>query len=70
MVIPSTHKRLAMNSHYNYADLYSLVAEIRPDLIGVEIRPMDLGRSDTYHHHNYPEEMIALTKIAYLALTG
>jgi len=63
MVIPSIHKRLAENSGYTYAILYSLVAEFRPDLVGVEIRQEDLGRPDDYLHHNYPEEMVALARI-------
>jgi hypothetical protein len=62
VVIPSLHKRLAGNPHYNYADLYGLVASFRPDFVGVEIRQEDLGRSDSYLHHNYPEEMVALAR--------
>jgi hypothetical protein len=62
MVIPSTHKLLGENAYYNYGTLYSLVAEFRPDLVGVEIRQEDLGRPDNYLRHNYPEEMIALAQ--------
>jgi hypothetical protein len=38
------------------------VASFRPDLVGVEIRQEDLPRPDTYLHHNYPEEMVALAR--------
>ncbi len=63
MVIPSIHKRLAGNPHYNYRDLYSLVAAFQPDLVGVELRQEDLTRPDAYLHHNYPEEMVALARV-------
>ena len=62
LVIPSIHKRLAGNSRYSYADLYSLVAVFQPDLVGVEIRQEDLARPDAYLQHNYPEEMVALAQ--------
>ena len=62
LVIPSIHKRLAGNSRYSYADLYSLVTVFQPDLVGVEIRQEDLARPDAYLHHNYPEEMVALAQ--------
>ena len=62
MVIPSLHRRLAGNAHYDYATLYSLVSGFRPDLVGVEIRQEDLGRPETYLRHNYLSEMIALAR--------
>ena len=62
LVIPSIHKRLAGNSRYSYADLYSLVAAFQPNLVGVEIRQEDLARPDAYLHHNYPEEMVQLAQ--------
>ena len=59
LVIPSIHKRLAGNSRYSYADLYSLVAAFQPNLVEVEIRQEDLASPGAYLHHNYPEEMVA-----------
>ena len=62
LVVPSLHKRLAANSRYSYADLYSVVAAFQPDLVGVEIRQEDLARADPYLNHNYPEEMVTLAQ--------
>ncbi|HWU74766.1 MAG TPA: hypothetical protein VN137_14885 [Sphingomonas sp.] len=61
IVIASMHKRHASSTSYTYADLYAAVAHFAPDLVGVEIRQEDLGRSDDYLSRNYPAEMIHLS---------
>jgi hypothetical protein len=62
MVIASMHKRHATSSSYTYDHLYAAVAHFAPNLVGVEIRQEDLGRSEDYLARNYPAEMIHLAR--------
>jgi hypothetical protein len=60
MVVPSVHKLLNTNPRYTYTQLYELVAEFHPDLVGIEIRQEDFGRPEPYLQSNYPREMVDL----------
>lgn len=61
MVLASMHRLHITSSSYTYGDLYAAVANFKPDLVGVEIRPEDLGRDENYLSRNYPSEMIHLS---------
>ncbi|WP_419320529.1 hypothetical protein ACN2C7_06230 [Caulobacter sp. ErkDOM-E] len=61
MVLASMHKRHGTSSSYTYGDLYAAVANFKPDFVGVEIRPEDLGRGEDYLSQNYPAEMVYLS---------
>jgi hypothetical protein len=39
-----------------------LVRDLRPDFVGVEIRPEDMARDADYLKRNYPAEMLALAQ--------
>jgi len=59
-VIATLHGLHAKSPRYSYSTLYSLIACLKPDHIGVEIRQEDLGRPKEYLEANYPREMIDL----------
>ncbi len=60
LVVPSMHGLHATSASYSFDRLYALVQQFRPDVVGVEIRPEDIGEPDAYLKRNYPPEMIAL----------
>jgi hypothetical protein len=60
MVVASLHGFHAHHPTYDYDKLYALVARYHPDVVGVEIRPEDIGGKDEYLAKSYPREMIAL----------
>lgn len=62
MVLASMHRQHGASSSYTYGDLYAAVANFKPDLVGVEIRPEDLGRDESYLSRNYPPEMLYLSQ--------
>lgn len=57
MVVATMHGGHVDNPRYSYEDLYSIVADFDPDLVGTEIRQEDLARGDDYLARNYPLEM-------------
>lgn len=61
-VVASMHRYHANHPTYDFDRLYGLVRAQNPDLVGVEIRPEDIGADENYLAKSYPPEMIALTK--------
>lgn len=59
--IPTIHKFHQTNPNYSYDSLKTIVAELNPDIIAVEIRPEDLGQDLTYLSKSYPDEMIMMS---------
>lgn len=58
LVLPTIHGAHEMNKNYSYDDLLQIVKAYNPDIIGVEIRPEDLGMSSDSLDLFYPLEMI------------
>lgn len=61
-VISAMHGLHRDHPGYDYDDLYALVAAYEPDLVGVEVRSEDMGRTGDYLARNYPAEMVALAQ--------
>jgi hypothetical protein len=61
-VVAALHGLHKQHPNYDYGVLYDLVARIQPDLVGVEIRPEDIGAELDYLKRNYPAEMIELAR--------
>ena len=59
-VVGTLHSFHRDSSSCAYEHVYGHIASFKPDYIGVEIRPEDMGRGDDYLRRFYPEEMIAL----------
>ena len=58
LVLPSLHGAHEINENYTYGDLMKIAKAFSPDVIGVEIRPIDMEmNSDTLDLY-YPIEMI------------
>lgn len=62
MVVATMHGAHQDSPRYSYDDLYALVGDFDPDVLGVEIRAEDLGRGDDYLAANYPLEMRELAR--------
>lgn len=62
VVIPSIHGAHKDHPTYDYEVLFSLVETLRPDFVGVEIRPEDIGKASKYLSSNYPHEMVELSR--------
>jgi hypothetical protein len=62
IVIATMHGLHKNHAGYNYDQLYALVRDLRPDFVGVEIRPEDMARDADYLKRNYPAEMLALAQ--------
>jgi hypothetical protein len=60
LVVPSLHGLHAHSSGYDFDKLYTLVADFKPAVVGVEIRPEDIHADAANLKRNYPPEMIAL----------
>ena len=63
MVLASMHGLHRTSRTYSYDDLYGVVRDFHPDLVGVEIRPEDLHADGAYLEKNYPSEMIELGRV-------
>ncbi|GAA4883632.1 hypothetical protein [Ferrimonas pelagia] len=48
------------NPQYRYHQLFQLIASFRPDVIGLGIRPEDLGQPLSYLQQHYSEAMVKL----------
>jgi hypothetical protein len=62
MVVASMHGLHRTSGTYPYDDLYAVVRDFHPDLVGVELRPEDLHADAAYLANNYPTEMIELSR--------
>nr|MDA3867765.1 hypothetical protein [Salinivirgaceae bacterium] len=49
------HKK---NPNYSYEQLFTFIKNYDPDIIGLEIRPEDMGEVTTFLKNYYPHEMI------------
>lgn len=58
LVLPTLHGAHEVNPNYTYADLQKLVKAYNPDIIGVEIRPIDITKESDSLDVFYPIEMI------------
>ena len=56
-VISTIHGAHKVNPNYTYDSLFAFIDRFKPDVIGVEIRPEDVGRPFSYLKKNYPYEM-------------
>lgn len=62
-LISSLHKYHLQNHNYNYDTLYQRVRALDPDVISVEIRPVDIYADTTYLRKYYPIEMSTLFEL-------
>lgn len=60
LVIASMHRLHATDPNFSFDRLYALVADFKPDVVGVELRPEDVRGADAYLEKSYPPEMIEL----------
>lgn len=58
LVMPSLHALHKVNPNYSYKDLFEVIGNFDPEVIGVEIRPEDIKQSNEYLDPFYPDEMI------------
>lgn len=58
LILPTIHESHKVNRNYDYKDLFQVIREFDPEVIGVEIRPEDLSESKEYLDLFYPDEMI------------
>ena len=58
LVLPTLHGAHAVNTNYTYNDLMATVRAYDPDVIGVEIRPVDMQLLTDSLKKFYPFEMI------------
>lgn len=56
-LLPTLHTLHQVNGQYSYRHLREKAAELKPDLIAVEIRPEDMMQDSLYLKKNYPYEM-------------
>jgi len=62
LAIASLHKLHIDHSYFDYERLFQIIDRFQPDYVGMEIRPEDIGTDEDYLRHNYPFEMIELSK--------
>jgi hypothetical protein len=55
--IPTLHQLHKSNINYSYTHLKEIIAELKPDIIAVEIRQFDINQDSMYLKSNYPYEM-------------
>lgn len=58
LILPTIQESHKINRNYDYKDLFEVISEFDPEVIGVEIRPEDLSESKEYLNLFYPDEMI------------
>jgi len=63
MVLASMHQFHKEHPSFDYETLFQVVEEFKPDHVGVEIRPEDIGADEGYLARNYPFEMIKLSQV-------
>lgn len=57
IVCSSIHGAHAKNPNYGYESLFGFIEASNPDIIGVEIRSVDIDSSSSYLKNSYPFEM-------------
>lgn len=63
MLLATLHSLHKSNPHYTYDHVYALIRRYNPDVIGVEIRPEDIGQDTSYLKQMYPLEMRQITML-------
>lgn len=58
LVLSTMHGLHKTSKAYTYDDLFGILEEFNPDILGVEIRPEDIKQSREYLSKYYPYEMI------------
>jgi len=58
MILGTIHGLHSNNSFYSYEDIFSIIDNFKPSVIGVEIRKEDISQPREYLNKNYPYEMI------------
>lgn len=58
MILGTLHGLHNDNTSYSYDDIFSIIDEYKPDVIGVEIRKEDMLQQREYLNKYYPYEMI------------
>lgn len=58
LVLPSLHGAHEVNKNYTYEDLMQIIKAYNPEVIGVEIRPVDMKMNSDSLDVFYPVEMI------------
>jgi hypothetical protein len=58
LVLGTVHKFHKESNAYTYDDVFKIIDDFNPDIIGVEIRPEDMKQSREYLSKYYPYEMI------------
>lgn len=56
-LIPSLHGLHKTNHNYSYDSLRTFISRLKPDVIAVEIRSIDVSEDTSYLKNNYPYEM-------------
>lgn len=56
-IVPALHHIHRVNQNYSYDSIRTVVKNLYPDVILVEIRAEDIGRDTSYLKRNYPLEM-------------
>jgi hypothetical protein len=64
MILGTIHGMHKSNEFYSYEDVFSIVDNFRPNVIGVEIRDEDISQTREYLNRYYPYEMVE-TKFRY-----
>jgi hypothetical protein len=62
MIVATMHGFHQDHEGFDFEDLFRLVETFEPDLVGVEIRPEDIGADGDYLRANYPHEMVELAR--------
>lgn len=60
--IPTLHKYHKINQYYNYDSVRSIVQQINPDIIAVEIRNIDINEDSVNLLKIYPYEFVMMKK--------
>lgn len=58
MILGTIHGMHKDNQHYSFEDVFQLIQDFNPHILGVEIRPEDMGQPREYLNKYYPYEMI------------
>lgn len=62
LVLGTLHKHHKCNNLYSYEHIFEIINRLKPDVIGIEIRPEDMHQTNEYLTRFYPYEMIEVKK--------
>ena len=58
LVLPTIHGVHNQNPNYSFEDLFDIINQYNPQVIGIEIRPEDMNKNNEYLDPFYPAEMM------------